>query len=38
VLSNSSVDVCMMGARDRAQMREKLEVLYAPPMTEEELV
>jgi aryl-alcohol dehydrogenase-like predicted oxidoreductase len=38
VLSNPSVDVCMMGARDREQMRENLEVLNAPPMSEEELV
>jgi predicted aldo/keto reductase-like oxidoreductase len=38
VLSNPSVDVCMMGAKDRGQMRENLEVLNAPPMTAEELV
>jgi predicted aldo/keto reductase-like oxidoreductase len=38
VLSNPSVDVCMMGAKDHEQMRENLMVLDAPAMTAEELV
>jgi len=37
VLSNSAVDVCMMGARTLEQMRENLTVLEKGPMTEEEL-
>lgn len=37
VLSNPSVDVCMMGARTLEQMRENLSVLEQGPMTEEEL-
>ncbi len=37
VLSNPSVDVCMMGAANLEQMRENLGVLDQAPMTEEEL-
>lgn len=37
VLSNPSVDVCMMGARNIAQMREDLEILHQNPLTEEEM-
>jgi predicted aldo/keto reductase-like oxidoreductase len=37
VLSNPSVDVCMMGARSIEQMRENLKTLDQGPMTEEEL-
>jgi predicted aldo/keto reductase-like oxidoreductase len=37
VLSNSSVDVCMMGAKNRVQMRENLEVLENGPLPEEKL-
>ena len=37
VLSNPAVDVCMMGARTLAQMRENLQVLDSPPMTGQEL-
>jgi aryl-alcohol dehydrogenase-like predicted oxidoreductase len=37
VLSNPSVQVCMMGARTIEQLRENLTTLDAGPMTEEEL-
>ncbi len=37
VLSNPSVDVCMMGADSLSQMRENLKVLDSPSMTDEEL-
>jgi aryl-alcohol dehydrogenase-like predicted oxidoreductase len=37
VLTNSSVDVCMMGARNIEQMRENLKTLNQGPMAEEEL-
>ncbi len=37
VLTNPSVDVCMMGAKNLRQMRENLETLKRGPMTEEEL-
>jgi len=37
VLSNPSVDVCMMGASDLAQMRENLQVLDQGPMDADEL-
>jgi predicted aldo/keto reductase-like oxidoreductase len=37
VLSNPSVDVCMMGAKTLEQMRENLSVPEQGPMTEEEL-
>ena len=37
VLTNPSVDVCMMGAKNLGQMRENLETLKRGPMTEEEL-
>ena len=37
VLSNPSVQVCMVGARDREQMHEDLEVLNLGPMAEAEL-
>ena len=37
VLSNPSVDVCMMGAKNMEQMRENLQTLDRGPMTEEEL-
>jgi len=37
VLTNPSVDVCMMGARSIEQMRENLATLDQGPMTEEEL-
>ncbi len=37
VLSNPSVDVCMMGAKTLEQMRENLHVPEMSPMTEEEL-
>lgn len=37
VLSNPSVDVCMMGAKNIQQMRENLSVLDLGPMTEAEL-
>jgi aryl-alcohol dehydrogenase-like predicted oxidoreductase len=37
VLSNPSVDVCMMGAKNMEQMRENLKILEQDPMTEEEL-
>jgi len=37
VLTNPSVDVCMMGAKSLGQMRENLETLKHGPMTEEEL-
>jgi len=37
VLSNPSVDICMMGAKNHEQMRENLSVLNSGPMTEEEL-
>ena len=37
VLSNPSVDVCMMGARNLKQMQENLKTLDHGPMTEEEL-
>lgn len=36
VLSNPSVDVCMMGARNSVQMRENLAVLEEGPLTAEE--
>ncbi|MBC2711085.1 MAG: aldo/keto reductase [Desulfosarcina sp.] len=36
-LSNPAVDVCMMGAKSTAQMRENLAVLEKGPMTEAEL-
>ena len=37
VLSNPSVDVCMTGPRNEAQMRENLRVLDSGPMSEAEL-
>lgn len=37
VLSNPSVDVCMMGARNLEQMRENLTTLDKGPMTKKEL-
>jgi len=37
VLSNPSVDVCMMGAKNIQQMRENLSVLDLGPMTEAEI-
>ena len=37
VLSNPTVDVCMMGARDLPQMRENLKVLDLGPLNPEEL-
>jgi predicted aldo/keto reductase-like oxidoreductase len=37
VLSNSSVDVCMMGAKDTNQMRENLLALEKGPMSNEEI-
>ncbi len=37
VLSNPSVDICMMGAKNINQMSENLTVLDSSPMTEEEL-
>ena len=37
VLSNPAVDVCMMGAKNMAQMRENLAVLDLGPMNEDEL-
>jgi predicted aldo/keto reductase-like oxidoreductase len=36
-LSHPSVDVCMTGPRDMAQMREALKTLESGPMSEEEL-
>ena len=37
VLSNPAVDVCMMGAKNRQQMRENLKVLDQGPLSEEEM-
>ncbi len=37
VLSNPAVDVCMMGARNREEMKQNLAVLDQGPMTDEEL-
>jgi predicted aldo/keto reductase-like oxidoreductase len=37
VLSNPSVDVCMMGAASREEMRENLKVLEMEPMDDNEL-
>ena len=37
VLSNSAVDVCMMGVKNRAQMRENLKVLESGSLSEEKL-
>ncbi len=37
VLTNPSVDVCMIGARNLGQMRDNLGTLNCGPMTEEEL-
>jgi predicted aldo/keto reductase-like oxidoreductase len=37
VLSQPAVDVCMMGAKNEAQMRENLSVLTQDPMSEGEL-
>jgi predicted aldo/keto reductase-like oxidoreductase len=37
VLSNPAVDVCMMGAKSREQMRANLEVLESGPLSEEKL-
>jgi len=37
VLSNPAVDVCMMGARNHAMMKENLQTLDLGPMTNEEL-
>lgn len=37
ILTNPSVDVCMMGAKNLEQMRENLSLLEMGPMTEEEL-
>ena len=37
VLSHPGVDLCMVGARSREQMRENLSVLETGPMSEEEL-
>jgi aryl-alcohol dehydrogenase-like predicted oxidoreductase len=37
VLSNPSVHVCMMGAKNMQQMRDNLAALDSSPMTEEEL-
>ncbi|MFC2137653.1 aldo/keto reductase [Bacteroidota bacterium] len=37
VLSNPSVDVCMMGVKNSEQLRENLSVLDSGPMTKDEL-
>jgi hypothetical protein len=37
VLSNPSVDICMMGARNLEQMRDNLKTLDLGPMSEDEL-
>ena len=37
VLTNQSVDICMMGARNSLQMKENLAVLEQGPMTETQL-
>ncbi len=37
VLSNPSIDVCMMGVKNRQQLQENLTVLGSGPMSEEEL-
>ncbi len=37
VLSHPSVDVCMMGAKNREQMNENLKVLEASPLSDEEM-
>ncbi len=37
VLSQESIDVCMMGARNLEQMKENLKTLESSPMTDEEL-
>lgn len=37
VLSHPAVDVCMMGAKNREQMRENLKVLQSGPLPEEKL-
>jgi aryl-alcohol dehydrogenase-like predicted oxidoreductase len=37
VLSHPAVDVCMMGAKDIAQMRENLAVLEQGPLSDEEM-
>lgn len=37
VLSNPSIDVCMMGAENSEEMRENLKVLEMKPLSEEEL-
>ncbi len=37
VLSNPSVDVCMMGVKNRQQLQENLKVLESGPMPEDEL-
>ena len=36
VLSNPTVDVCMMGARNIQQMRENLDILDQGPLSEDE--
>ncbi len=36
VLSHPDVDICMMGAKNMDEMRQNLEVLEYPPITEEE--
>jgi predicted aldo/keto reductase-like oxidoreductase len=37
VLSHPAVDVCMMGAKTREQMRENLKLLESGPLTDEEM-
>jgi predicted aldo/keto reductase-like oxidoreductase len=37
VLTNPTVDICMMGAKDLSQMRENLKTLDMGPMSEDEL-
>ena len=37
VLSNPTVDICMMGAKNTVQMRENLQTLENGPMNEEEM-
>ena len=37
VLSNPSVDVCMMGVKNQEQLQENMKVLESEPLTEDEL-
>jgi len=37
VLSNPSVDVCMMGVKNQAQLQENLQILDQGPMSEDEM-